>query len=211
MSEIHFSYSTLNDLIICSHSWINKLKKIKKPWVEAFRDGKEGHRIIQDHIGGIKADPRIDYLTERFSIVEKTDFDPQCKFEIRVRGYLIIGYLDAHDPEEGKIGEIKLSNSPWSQGKYRESPQRKIYALAFPKYKRGILITGSRKPDEWSTDKLKVRELALTQQDRDEAIVWIEKGLAIFEEGDFNGGLDEEGRCTDNRCPYGNNCHFRSF
>ena len=211
MSEIHFSYSTISDLMVCSHSWINRLMKKKKPWLEAFKLGKEGHRIIQDHIGGIKADPRLEYLTEKFSIVEKTDFDPATKFNIRVKGYSVIGYLDAHDPEGKKIGEIKLSSSPWSQGKYRESPQRKIYALAFPQYTKGILITGQKEPEKWATDHLKVRELDLTAKDREEALAWLTKGIEIFEEGDFNGGLDEEGRCTDNRCPYGNNCHFRSF
>ena len=168
MSELHFSYSTLNDLIICSHSWINKTMKKKKPWVEDFRKGKEGHRIIQDHIGGITPFSKIAYLEERFSTVERREFDPNCKFELRVNGYLIIGYCDARDDDERKLGEIKLSSAPWSLDKYRKSPQRKIYALAWPKCERAILITGNKNPETWDTDKLIVRELPITKQDREE-------------------------------------------
>lgn len=212
MTELHFSYSSLNDLILCSHSWINKMMGKKKPWIEAFKQGKDGHRIIQDHVAGIKKDPRIEYLTESFPIVETKDFDENCKFELRVNGYLIIGYLDLQDPDNHRYGEIKLSSNPWSLGKYKESPQRKIYSLAFPQYTKGILITGPLDPNTWATDKLRVLELSLTQKDRDEALEFIKKGIAIFESGDFNGGLDPEtGRCIDSRCPYGKNCHFRSF
>lgn len=209
MKDLHFSYSSLNDLISCPHSWINKMMGIKKPDYGYFKEGKEGHRIIQDHIGGIKPYSKIEYLTERFSIVEEKEFDPRCKFEIFIDGYSIIGFLDARDEKEKKIGEIKLSSSPWSQGKFRSSPQRKIYALAHPECERSILITGSRNPDEWDTNKLIIRELQITKKDREEAEEWIKKGLQIFENGDFTGGLDENGRCIDPRCPYGNNCYAR--
>lgn len=212
MKEIHFSYSSLNDLITCPHSWLNRMMGKKKPWVEAFRKGKEGHRIIQDHVAGIKKDPRIEYLTEVFPIVETCDFDPNCKFELRIRGYSFIGFLDLQDPANRRYGEIKLSSNPWSLGKYKDSIQRKIYAMAYPQYERGILITGTLNPDEWKHTKLKVMEMSLTEKDRQEAMEWINRGLDIFEEGDFNGGLDPEtGRCADSRCPYGQNCHFRSF
>lgn len=210
--EMRFSYSTINDLVTCSHSWINRMMGKKKPWAIYFDQGKDGHRIIQDHVAGIKKDPRIDYLTETFPIVEKTAFDPDCKFEMRIRGYSFIGFLDLQDPEKRRFGEIKLSGTPWSLGKFRDAVQRKIYALAHPEYETGVLITGRLDPNEWATTKLKVMEMPLTAKDREEAMEWINAGIDVFEAGDFNGGLDPEtGRCADSRCPYGQNCHFRSF
>jgi len=220
MNKLHFSFSTLNNLMKCSHSWINKTMGIKVPHRDYFDKGKEGHRVIQDHVSGRKKDERIAWLTEEFPIVEKRDFDPDCKFDISIGGYSIIGFLDLQDPAKKRYGEIKLSGVPWSLGKYKDSIQRKIYSLAFPQYKTGMLITGPFDPNQWKQREvegekmsdLKVMEWPLTEQDRKEATEWIKKGLAIFEAGDFNGGLDPDtGRCIDRGCPYMENCHFKNL
>lgn len=209
--ELHFSFSTLNMLKTSSHGWINKMMKIKQEEKQYFIDGRNCHRIVQDHIGNIAKDPRIDYLTEHFPIVERKNFDPECKFTIEVKGYKIIGYYDAKDPKNKRFGELKFSGQPWSLGKFKDSPQRKIYALAEPTYTEALLITGSLNPDDWKNEmtRLKTRKIALTDQDRKEAVQWLEEALTIFENGDFNGGLNEEGRCIDRFCNWGANCSFR--
>lgn len=225
-----FSYSSLKMFHDSSHQWVNRVNRIAKDpnagnYVKPdgskgnyFTEGKVGHRIIQDHVSGKKLDPRIVWLTEKFPIVEKKDFDKDCEFKIKVKGYTINGFLDAQDPNNKRYGEIKLSSSTWSYGQYKKSVQRKIYALAYPQYKEGILITGPRFPDEWKIKEFageKYSELKvlppcpLTDQDRKDAEKWIVEGIEIFESGDFTGGLNEDGRCIDRNCAYGPNCLFR--
>ena len=193
-----------------SHCWINKMMKIQPEQYDYFTAGKEGHRIIQDHVAGIKKDPRLAFLTEVFPIVERRDFDPDCKFKMEIRGYDFIGFYDGKDPAYKRFLEIKLSSSPWTLGKFKDAIQRKIYALAEPTYTEAMLITGSLKPDEWIITKPKIMTVDLTKADRDEAMQWINEGIDIFENGDFNGGLDENGRCNLGRgCPWGDACHFK--
>lgn len=182
---------------------------VKPEEKDFFKKGHEGHRLIQDHVAGIKKHEFLEHITEHFSIVEKVDFDKDCKFTMTIRGYEFIGFFDGKNPENKRFLEIKLSSTPWSLGKFKDSIQRKVYALAEPTYTKAVLITGSLEPVEWKTNKLKVFELGLTQKDRDEALDWINKGLDIFEAGDFNGGLDENGRCTDRFCPWGQACFFK--
>lgn len=211
MNSLHFSYSTLNMLQTNSHCWINKMLKIKQEDKSYFRAGHEGHKIIQDHVAGRKKDERINYLVDEFPITEAHDFDINCKFSIQVGGYEVIGYLDGDDPANKRFLEIKLSGTPWSMMKFKNSMQRKIYGLAKPDYTSSVLLTGSLNPNEWERNHLKRYPVPITQKDRDDAKAWILSGIAIFENGDFNGGLDEDGRCTDPRCPWGKSCHFKQL
>ena len=210
-AKVHFSYSTLNFLHTHSHCWINKMMGIKVPENESMRLGKLNQRIIQEHVSGFKKDPRISYLTAEFSVVEKRDFDEDTKFTLNLFGYEIIGFFDGKSPEDKRSLEIKLSSSPWSMGKFKDSIQRKIYTLAEPNYTESTLITGSLHPEEWEQNKLKFFVIKNTEKDKEDALKWIKEGILIFENGDFNGGLDEEGRCTDPWCPWGNACHFKQI
>lgn len=218
---MHFSYSTIRDCLQPdnSHNWLNKLWKIKRPVTENMKAGGKYQRIIQRHVSNEERDSRIEYIEEFFPIVERKNFDPDCKFEIDVKGYKVIGYFDGKNPQEKKSLEIKLSGglegrapTPWTLGKFKKSIQRKIYVLAEPTYTKSVIITGSLDPDHWDKPftKLKVREVDNTQKDMDEALEWLTKGIEVFENGDYNGGLDENGRCTLGRmCPWGDACHFK--
>ncbi len=210
MKQMYFSYSTLNFLHTHSHCWINRMMGIKAEQNASMKKGIDGHEIIQRHVGGIKSDPRIEYLTEQFPIVEPKDKE-SCKFVFQFMGYDILGFLDGDDPDNKRFLEIKLSSSPWSLKQFKDAVQRKIYALAKPEYTSATLITGSLYPDEWPGKRLKVIQVPLTDKDREEAKIWMKEGIEVFENGDFNGGLDEDGRCTDPRCPWGNNCHFKKI
>lgn len=220
---IHFSFSTIQYCLQPenSHNWINKMAKVKKPVFPAMTAGHEGHRIIQDHVSGKKKDPRIDYITEYFPIVEEKSFDERCKIIIRIDDYEVMGFLDGDNPEAKRFLEVKLSGglngkdpTPWSLGQFKDSVQRKIYALAREDYPEAVLITGSLDPEHWKNEmtRLKVRRVDNTPQDRADALKWLKDGIAVFENGDFNGGLDDEGRCTMGRmCSYGDNCQFKQF
>ena len=57
--KVWLSYSTLNNFYLSPHSWLNRLMGIKQPETPAMTAGKEAHRIVIDHVCGIKKDERI--------------------------------------------------------------------------------------------------------------------------------------------------------
>jgi hypothetical protein len=192
---VRLSYTAINNLHN-GHEWINKQMKIPVPKYPFLTEGKEAHRIIQDHVSGKKKDKRLKHIEVRFPIVEEKDFDPACKFSFNLTGgYQVTGFIDGLDPENGKFLEIKTANTPWSMKKFQDAMQRKLYALAKLNYKEAYLITGSKNPDDWKEKPLKVYSTKLTQKDRTDAQAWIAEGVAILEKGDFTGGLDKDGKC----------------
>jgi len=197
------SFSSLSATRNCHRSWLNKQCGFKKTDFWYFGKGKENHRIIQDHIAGIKKDPRLEKLTCSFPIVEVEDFDPRCKFQFEVKGATVIGYFDGRNPEEKRLCEIKISNTLWSLEKYYKSMQRKINAAAFPDHTEGILITAS-----YDFSKLKTASVPMTEKDRTEALEWIEDTLKIINSGKF----EKEGENVDcQRCVYQNSCSESSY
>lgn len=220
---IRLSYSTINSCLQPenSHNWLNKyVFKLKVPDQWYFTAGTEGHRIIQDHVAGIKERLELAHIQKKYPIVETKKFDEKTKFTIYVEGYEFIGFYDGLNDQELDMLEIKLSSNPWSLQKFRDSIQRKIYGLSKPNYKTATLITGTLKPEEWNGNHKipmlrtnpSVMSLPFTDAERKEAQEWIVKGIRVFENGDFNGGLDENGRCTLGRmCNYGDNCHFKNI
>lgn len=213
--KLQLSYSTINMLYQASHNWLNKQMGLKPEDHDYYHQGKEAHRIIQDHVSNKKIDDRLLHINFLFPIVEEVDFDKRCKFEfpLEVTGlkneYSMIGFMDGMNNEEKRILEIKISSVPWSVLKFQQLIQRKIYSLARPDLTETICITGLRDPEQWKTDKPKVFKIPNTDQDRKEAMGWILGGIKIIESGDFKGGLDENGKCTDPRCYYGVNCQFK--
>ena len=208
---ITLSYSTINMLYEASHNWINKQMGIKQEDKIWFTQGKEAHRIIQDHVSGRKKDPRLEHITFHFPIVEEEDFDERTKFIIKVNEeYQVRGYMDGFNLETKQMLEIKSSSTLWTAGKYATLMQRKVYALGRPDMVEGVLITCSRDPNKWAVEKPKTVIVQMTDADRAEAKEWIAKGIEIIEKGDFKGGLDEHGRCTNPRCLYGKNCLFKN-
>jgi len=210
---IQLSYTSLSNLY-AGHEWVNKMLGIPVPDYPFLKEGKETHRIIQDHVSGKVKNEFLKHIEINFPIVEEKDFDENCKFIFYPKdGYQVIGYVDGMDAENGRLLEIKTSNKPWSISQFRDSMQRKIYALAHIDYKEAYLITGSKDPNEWEKSPPKLYSLTLNQKDRDEALGWIMKGISILEKGDFSGGLDESKRCTGcfwNMTRYSElaNCHF---
>jgi hypothetical protein len=168
-----------------------------------FGVGKEGHRIIQDHIAGIKKDDRLKDLTCYFPIVEVEKFDPRCKFQFDIDEASVIGYFDGRNPEEKRLAEIKISNTLWSIDKYYKSMQRKINVTAFPDHTDCLLITASH-----DLSKVKTAGVPATDKDRDEAREWIRDTLKIINSGKF----EKEGEAVDcQRCVYQLSCPESSY
>jgi len=209
---IRFSFSTLNLLHTCPHNFQNKMMGIVAEDKPEYKEGREAHRIIQDHVAGIKLDPRLAHIKETFEIVEQVDFDKRCGFEFPLEGYedkyTLFGYVDGHDKDWTRLLEIKSAVNPWSMQKFIDSPQRKLYALSHKTLQEAVLITGQRDTALWKTEPPKVFTVPLTDKDRTDAIEWILKGIAIFESGDYLTDL-VDGRCIDPRCWFGNKCSFK--
>lgn len=204
---ISLSYTTLSGVRDASHTWINKQLGLKREFKKEFGLGKEAHRIIQEHVSGKNLHPYLDHIKDTFPIVEKIDFDPDCKFEVQMDDkYSIMGYLDGINRELGRFLEIKTSSNPWSISKFVNAMQRKMYAYAFPELKEAMLITCQKEPEAWQYQKPKVYLINNTEKDRAEALQWILDSISIIEKGDFTGGLDDNGKCTG--CIYGGNCNF---
>jgi hypothetical protein len=144
-----------------------------------------------------------------FPLVEEKDFDKRTGFMLLFGEYQVIGYADGLNKEAKTGAEIKLSSSPWTLKKYLDSEQRKMYGLGFPWLEKMFLITGLRYPEEWAVTPLKVHRLPFGKDDKKQAERFIEEGIQIIEDGDYTGGLDENGRCRDRNCAYGPNCLFK--
>lgn len=220
---IRLSYSSLNNLVN-GHEWLNKQLGIPVPDYPFLNEGKEAHRIIQEHLSG-KENPLLESIKLRFPIVEKKDFDEDCKFSFslddvwddddypEMKKYEIFGFVDGYDPVNKRILEIKTSSTAWTIQKFKDLMQRKLYTLAFPEYKECVLITGSKDPEEWKATPPKVYSLKIVGNDMTDALAWIKKGIDVLESGDFSGGLDENGKCKGcfwnmDRFPELANCHF---
>ena len=192
---IRLSYTSLSYLHE-GHPWINKMMGIPVPPYKFLTEGKKAHRIIQDHVSGKKKDKRLKHIEIEFPVGEEKDFDERCRFTFNFSGYEVMGFIDGLDRENGRFLEIKTSSTAWSMKKFRDAMQRKLYALSDSGLKEAYLITGSKDPDGWESNPLKLYSIKIKQSDRNQAIDWIAKGIKILESGDFTGGLDEDGKCT---------------
>lgn len=212
MAKLTLSYSTINNCLqpTNSHNWINKQMGLKPEERPEWKLGTEGHRIIQQHLCGKVLHPALSNIKYTFPIVEEEDFDPRTKIVIKISESIeVIGFIDAIDPDGKRIGEIKLSSTPWMPKKYIDSYQRRIYALAFPEFTEAILFTGYKEPERWDKSPLKVYPIPLSDQDRKEAEAYIMDAVKLIEAGDFSGGLDSDGVCRNRYCYYGCNCSFK--
>mgnify|MGYP001164684551 CR=1 FL=1 len=209
---ITLSYSTINYCLQPenSHNWLNKMMGAKVPDNEFFKNGHRLHAIIQGHLSGKTPDERLSHLTHKFPIVEEVDFDKRCEFIIPINEkFQVRGFVDAKDPANLKLGEIKTAGKMWTIGQFQNSMQKKVYALGHPEYKTMVGITALSDDSQWLKEKVKAYPIPLTQRDRDEALKWILEAIAVIEKGEFNGGLDDNGKCALRFCNFGENCQFK--
>ncbi len=194
------------------HEWLNKQMGIKVPEYPFLKEGKDDHRLVQDHVSGKKKHEHLSQIKESFPIVEEVDYDKRCEFEFSFNKvlidygihetlkdvYMIRGFYDGRVGNYSKTMEGKFSSTPWSMGKFEKDNQRKIYALSNEGIKEQFLITGHRDVEKWKIEPPKIYgPFKPTKQDKLDAIDWIMEGIKILESGDFTGGLDEDGKCTD--------------
>lgn len=193
---VRLSYTSLNN-IHNGHEWVNKQMCIPVPDYPFLKEGKEAHRIIQDHVSGKIRHEFLSHIKINFPVVEEKDFDERCQFTIPINDkYEVFGYVDGKDKENKRFLEIKSSSTLWSMKQFSDAMQRKIYALSEPDFTEAYLITGSKDPEVWKNEAPKMFSVPLTQNDRDEALEWIMEGIRLLETGEYKKiGLDETGHC----------------
>jgi hypothetical protein len=209
---MNLSFSTMNLLHECPHNYLNKINKVPQPENPYFELGHQAHRIMQDHVSGVKENEYFNHIKKKFPVVEVVDFDPRCKFEVPFGEHIIFGFVDGLDKPMNEnpteLLEGKFSSRPWGLGQYKDHPQRKIYGWAIRSLKYAFLITGKLRPEEWKTNRIKTARITFTQQDYDDAEKYINDALKIIREGTFTSDL-LDGKCLDRRCYWGSNCMFK--
>lgn len=211
---IKLSYSSLTNLSN-GHEWLNKQMGIEVPEYSFLQEGRDAHRVIQDHVSGKKKHPDLAHIKTVFPIVEEKDFDERCKFSFKVEmvkgmykpldKYEIRGFYDGRLKNFSETMEGKFSSTPWSIGKFKKDIQRKIYALSNDKIKTQHIITGPRDMSKWKVTPPTISDLKPDKKDKEDARKWIIEGIELLEGGVFTKGLDLDqenargvlGRCTD--------------
>lgn len=195
---ILLSYTTLNDLINEPHTYLCKVMGLQKFTTPQMNEGKEAHRIIQAHISDIKFDERLGMITEHFPIVEEKDQDEKTHFTYPINDtYAIHGYIDGINLENKRFLEIKTSSTPWSIQKFNKLIQWKIYALSGD-FEEVVFITCTR-----DIRKVAKYSIKITTDHIQEALDFINKGIAILESGDFSyKGQGKSKYCNYIGCPF---------
>lgn len=181
--SVRLSFSTINSVINCPHSWLTKQMGLPQVQSDFLTQGKEVHRVIQDHISGKDEKPLLKELNlPIFPIVEEKDFDERLKIEFNFnKSYQLMGFADGRTDDWKRIVEIKSSSKPWNQSRFAKSPQWKIYGLMKPEIETVTLITTPRDIESWGAKNIKVFNADITDQHRKEARSFIEKGIGIIE------------------------------
>jgi len=211
------SYSSLAQVIKCPKSWLCKINGYETHDFKWFKEGKDIHAIIQEHVSGTK---EHSFLTQcgitkdyHFPMVEEKDFDEKMKFTFEVVAdgvpFLMRGYLDGLNPEIKRGLEIKSGSALWSLGDFIKSPQRRIYALALD-LKDMLLITVKRDMNLWETDpkrSLKKYLVPTTELDKKSAMEFIKLGCHIILKSEYKAPENRncfnciyKGSCEDSLC-----------
>lgn len=190
------SYTTLSNLHISPHSYINKMMGIETPENEYMTKGKSVHQIIQDHFSGKKIDPRLSNWNFKFNKVEY-----HCRKEYG--NYLLHGFLDAANFATKEFLEIKSSSKPWSQSQFYNLIQAPYYALVSG-LKKVVFLTC-----DFDLKNIKIFTQEFSDRDLHKAQGWADEAIKIIESGEFRSDLDATAHCDNPRCPYGSNCWFR--
>lgn len=210
---MRLSYSQINEVYTCPHNRLNKLMGIQQPPNKYFENGKRLHRIIQDHVAGIKLDDRLKHLKLTFPIVETVDFDPKCKIEFQIdKENSILGYFDGVDFGNRRTLEIKTSSKKWSMGDFQKAMQRGVYCIALPMIEENVLIYAHSDDSLWHINKPKEFNAPVTKEHIAKTWAWLKEGVERIKniKEVVRKELEEtNGKCIDPRCYYGEFCQFK--
>ncbi len=195
MKKILLSYTTINDLSVSPHSWLNKAMGIEKPTNEYMEKGKATHEKLQKVVLG---DLNIVGINlPKFNAIEKHF---QKNFNDK---YTLHGYADAVNYATKTLLEVKSSQTtPKTMGEFDKLIQGKYYCY----------VSGFRKvlyvACTFDLSKLKTYLYEYENDDMQEVENWVMEAIATIETENFKSDL-VNGKCELERCPYGENCYFK--
>lgn len=193
MKKLYLSFSTLDALIKHPHTYLCKAMGIEQPVNEYMEAGKIAHKIVTDHVCGIKKDPRV------MIDLEFTNPEYKCFKDYR-DNYALYGFCDAVSFKSKSIMEYKTSTKPWSQQRFDDLIQIPFYSLV-TEFRKIFMVTSTS-----DLINFKVFYKEVVDKEIQKAKDFIEQGIAIIEKGDFTSDL-VGGKC-DGSCNYRINCHF---
>jgi len=196
MKKILLSYSSLYDLHISPHSWLNKQLGVVKETTPAMEKGKELHKLIQDHVAG-KKDTRLSAIEWEFPTAEF-----HCRKDWNEK-YQLHAYLDGCNFASKTFMEVKTGKNAWTQGRFNDLIQAPYYAFVSNLHKCYFVTC------DFDLKTIKTFYKEFTPDDLEKARKWAEDGIKILE-GDLKADL-VDGKCLLERCPYGNKCFFKSL
>lgn len=176
----YLSYTSMNDLQLCPHTWLCKMAGYPKKDFGFFAKGKNAHRVIQHHLMGLTKHEILSQLQiPPFAIVELREKDPNTHIEMKYGDYLVHGYVDAISPDRRDFMEIKTGSS-WSVGKFYRLMQWRIYAKALG-YKKAYFLNAPFDPSEWTVDNVKIYSTLIDPKEYEKADEFIHKSIHIVE------------------------------
>jgi CRISPR/Cas system-associated exonuclease Cas4 (RecB family) len=180
VDKVRLSYSMMNELFLCPHTYINKINGLKRYTNQAMKDGTQVHRIIQEHVSGKTKNELLKDLP-LFEKVETKDLDEKMKVEFHIDDkYYFVGYVDGLDPKTGRMLEIK-SGKKWSIGDFNRLMQWRLYSYVLPHYKTVYMVNTPRKVEEWSEYNVNVYQKDVTEKDIEMAKKYIDKAIYTIE------------------------------
>jgi hypothetical protein len=199
------SYSTMNTLLECPHTWLCKQMGLKTFDTDSFKDGRIAHNIIQSHVCGVEKNPLLLNLPT-FSMVEEVDFDEKMKIEYQYDDDTkIIGFVDGKDPERKDFLEIK-SGRIWSMADFARLPQWKIYSLALSDYKKVWFVNVPKDKNRWNSVTVRVFNANITEHHKMQAKEFIKAALDVIANIDtYMDGVQKAPRnryCFYEGCPW---------
>lgn len=172
------SFSTLNALHNAPHTWLCKVMELPTYTTTFFEQGKQVHKIIQNHCLGVEKHPLCSHLPE-FERVEKSDFDEDMHITKKYSGYLIHGYVDMISDKRKQFADIKSGSTPWGVKKMATHPQFWMYSWMLG-YNDFLLINAPKEVDIWNESNITTMDMTFTSKHHDKAKDFIDQGIHII-------------------------------
>lgn len=194
MKKPILSYTTINNIHIAPHSYLNKLAGIKTPTSDVMNKGKEAHEKLQRHLLGIEKLPiNLDLSFGRAEYHARKDEGD----------FIYHGYLDCVSFDSKTMVEIKTTGSKtWTLGDFEKHPQGAYYSW----------VTGFRKifyiTCKFDLSDLKTYYKEFTDEDMERSKQWALEASSKITEGKLKEDLVDN-KCVNYRCPYGSQCLWK--
>jgi len=179
MKKTLLSYSLINSIISCPHTYLNRLLGMKQITSSNMAKGIAAHDRIKNHLTGQAPHEKLTKLPD-FPIVERESFDPQIKIIKDLGKYEVVGYVDFRTDDWKKVGDAK-SGKKWSVGDFQRLMQWRVYSYLKPEIEKFYLVNVPFDQNAWNDTNVLIFNTDVTQSDRDKGKDFIDKGIYVIE------------------------------